>query len=135
MRLPAESGASRLAISPWMWNSGMITSPQSPGASFSVVRMFRAEAAMLRWDRGTSFGREVVPEVCRISAMSSACANPPGALAPGSFGAEASSNAPAPSPGVGFSSSTLMPSLAATESAGDWLPCSMIRAFACRSDR
>src|SRR5213079_1051392 len=52
-RLPAASGASKLAISPWMWNSGMTMSPQSSGASWSVEAMFRAEAVMFRWDNGT----------------------------------------------------------------------------------
>src|SRR5262249_51646390 len=62
-RLPAASGASRLAMSPWIWNSGMMVSPQSSGTSLSVAPMVRAEVQMFLWDRGTIFGREVVPEV------------------------------------------------------------------------
>ena len=33
--------------------------------------MLRAEVQMLAWVSGTIFGREVVPEVCRMSATSS----------------------------------------------------------------
>ena len=32
--------------------------------------MLRAEVQMLAWVSGTIFGREVVPEVCRMSATS-----------------------------------------------------------------
>ena len=39
--------------------------------------MLWAEATTLRWVSGTSFGREVVPEVCSKSATSPACAKPP----------------------------------------------------------
>ena len=44
---------------------------RSLGVSPSVSRMFFAEAAMFAPDSGTIFGREVVPEVWRTSAMSS----------------------------------------------------------------
>src|SRR4051812_31270652 len=74
---PAESGASRPAIKPWMWNSGMITSPTSLGPSPSVLITLNAEAHTLRWLSGTILGRDVVPEVCRINAMSSGWAGPP----------------------------------------------------------
>ena len=44
---------------------------RSAGVSASVVRMWRAEAARLRWSSGTILGREVVPEVCSTRASSS----------------------------------------------------------------
>ena len=49
---------------------------RSLGVSPSVSRMFFAEAAMFAPDSGTIFGREVVPEVWRTSAMSPAAAGP-----------------------------------------------------------
>jgi hypothetical protein len=61
---PADSGASTPAMRPWMWNSGMMLSPQSAALKRSVSRMLVAEAQRLRCDSGTIFGREVVPEVC-----------------------------------------------------------------------
>ena len=48
--------------------------------------MLRAEAQMLRCDSGTIFGRDVVPEVCRTSAMSSGSA---GAVPPAAAGSRA----------------------------------------------
>ena len=55
---------------------------------------------MLRWVSGTIFGREVVPEVCRISATSSALgrARARGAAARPS---PTSANAPAPPFAIG----------------------------------
>ena len=56
--------------------------------------MFSAVAQTLRWSRGTSLGREVVPEVWRRRAMSSGVAMPPwAAVAP--VGAVAKSKVPA----------------------------------------
>src|SRR5213078_1090567 len=68
---PAESGAESAAMRPWIWKSGMITRPRSFGVSASVLRMFEADAAMFLCARGTIFGRDVVPDVCNTSAMSS----------------------------------------------------------------
>ena len=45
---------------------------QSSGVRSSEALTFRAEAATLACSRGTILGREVVPEVCRIRAVSSA---------------------------------------------------------------
>ena len=73
-RLPAASGASTPAISPWMWNSGMMFSPQSAGPKASVRAICCADAARLRCDSGTIFGREVVPEVCSSIETSSGSA-------------------------------------------------------------
>ena len=55
---------------------------------------------MLRWVSGTIFGREVVPDVCRISATSSASAEPR-AAAGGVPAPPQSRNAPAPAVGLG----------------------------------
>ena len=71
---PADSGASSEAIKPWMWNSGMIDRLRSPGVSASVCLTFLADAHTLRWASGTIFGRDVVPDVCSTSAMSSGSA-------------------------------------------------------------
>ena len=60
---PADSGVSTPAIRPWMWNSGMMFRPRSPGVKPSVRAMCWAEAQRLACDSGTIFGREVVPEV------------------------------------------------------------------------
>jgi len=51
-------------------------SPRSEAVNAKVCRTLRAEAHTLRCASGTIFGREVVPEVCRTSAMSSADAGP-----------------------------------------------------------
>jgi len=70
-----EAPAARLdeiaASRPWMWNSGIMFMQRSAGVSASEAPMWRAEAATLRCSSGTILGREVVPEVCRISATSS----------------------------------------------------------------
>src|SRR5205823_4687810 len=68
---PAASDESVAAISPWMWNSGMMFMQRSAGVSASVWLMWRAEAVRLLWLSGTCFGREVVPEVWSTSAISS----------------------------------------------------------------
>ncbi len=68
---PAESEDETAAIRPWMWNSGITLRQRSCGVSASVAAMCRAEAAMLDCSSGTTLGRDVVPEVCRISATSS----------------------------------------------------------------
>jgi hypothetical protein len=78
---PAASGASTPAIRPWMWNSGMMFSPQSVAVNCSVLRMLLADAARLPCDSGTILGREVVPEVCSTIDTSSICAYPPFGLA------------------------------------------------------
>ena len=67
---PAESGARMPAMSPWIWNSGMMLTPRSCAVKASAVRMLRAEAQTFRCERGTILGREVVPEVWSTRAMS-----------------------------------------------------------------
>ena len=54
-----------------MWNSGMTFRQRSSAVSASEVLILPAEAATLAWVSGTILGRDVVPDVCRISAMSS----------------------------------------------------------------
>ena len=79
---PAESGASTPAIRPWMWNSGMMFRPTSVGRERERgARCCGPRRDRLRCESGTIFGREVVPEVCRTSAMSSALGEPPFAAA------------------------------------------------------
>ena len=45
---------------------------RSAGDNFKEVCMCSADAATLDCNRGTILGRDVVPDVCNISAMSSA---------------------------------------------------------------
>ena len=99
-----------------------------------VRRMFAAVAHTLRWSSGTIFGREVVPEVWRTSAMSSGPAMPPrGAGAPpGSF---TNWNVPAGSSLFALISSTGTPSAAAAARAGVSSPSMSTTAFALKSDR
>jgi len=130
---PRESGAERPAISPWMWNKGITLSARSLAESSSVVAMLRAEAQMLAWASGTIFGREVVPEVCRMRATSPGSAGPGLPAAPAA--APDSRNAPAPACGSGASAMTATPSFSAARSAGVSLPASTISAFALRSSR
>src|SRR5690606_6751200 len=73
---PADRLDATAAIRPWMWNSGMMLRQRSSGVSAKVSRMLRAVAQMLRWLSGTVLGRDVVPEVCSTSAMSSVPAWP-----------------------------------------------------------
>jgi len=54
----------------------MMLSPRSAAAKATVRLTLRAEAQTLRWESGTIFGRDVVPEVCSTSAVSSAATAP-----------------------------------------------------------
>ena len=67
---PPASDASRAATRPWMWNSGMTLRHRSVGSSPRASATFRAERQSLPCVRGTSLGRDVVPDVCRRSATS-----------------------------------------------------------------
>ena len=99
-----------------------------------LARMFIADAQTLRCDRGTIFGRDVVPEVCSTRAMSSGSGVRPAAGAPGA--PEVSSeNEPAPDDGRGTSARMATPSRFATSTAGDALPASTMSALARRSVR
>ena len=131
-RPPAESGASTPAMSPWMWNSGMMLRPQSEADRASVSAMLPAETLTLRCDSGTILGRDVVPDVCRISAISCGCAGP---FAQSPVPSASSRNVPAPCSGVGTRVTRRIPSLAATAMAGEVLPVSTTSALALRSER
>src|SRR5271165_741660 len=128
---PRDSGAKSPAISPWMWNSGMMLRPRSAAAKARLAAMLPADFVTLACDSGTIFGRDVVPEVWRISATSSAAARPGRAAAP--FTAPESENAPAPRVGSGVSVNTATPSFFAASIAGDALPASTTSAPALRS--
>src|SRR5271165_3803425 len=128
---PRDSGAKSPAISPWMWNSGMMLRPRSAAVKERLVAMLSADFVTLACDSGTIFGRDVVPEVCRISATSSAAARPGRAAGP--LASPDSENAPAPRDGAGVSVNTAMPSFFAASSAGDGLPASTTSALALRS--
>ena len=130
---PAEIEDSVAAISPWMWNSGMMLRHTSSGVSASVVAMWCAEAVTLRWVSGTIFGRDVVPEVCSTSAMSSACAVPGCAAVPDSGVTGSRVNDPAGAPGTSSTSGT--PARAAASRAGVSAPRSTSIARGFRSDR
>src|SRR5689334_4528416 len=69
---PARIEEVKAPISPWIWNSGMITRQRSAGVSARQVEMLRAEASRFFCASGTILGREVVPEVCSTRAPSSA---------------------------------------------------------------
>ena len=60
---PARREARRAVTRPWMWKSGMTFRHRSDGSSRSVSATFRAETASWRCVSGTSFGRDVVPDV------------------------------------------------------------------------
>jgi hypothetical protein len=119
-----------------MWNSGMILSPRSEAVSAKVCRTLRAEALTLRWASGTIFGREVVPDVCRTSAMSSAVAGPwRGGSDAACPLANTSVKLPAPRSCVVATRAIGTPSLLATSMAGDALSCSTISSLAFKSVR
>src|SRR6185437_4893149 len=67
---PAPSELKVAAISPWIWNSGMMLRQRSAGVSESVAPMCRADAARFAVASGTILGRAVVPDVCSTSAIS-----------------------------------------------------------------
>src|SRR3984885_3087680 len=95
---PRESGAQRPAINPWIWNRGITLSALSLSKSSSEVAMLPAEVQILAWRSGTIFGREVVPDVCRMRATSCGSAGPGLAAAP--VDEPDSRNAPAPACGA-----------------------------------
>ena len=113
---PAASEADTAAISPWMWNSGMMLRQRSAGVSASDRRMLFAEAKTLDCKSGTIFGRDVVPDVWRISATSSS----PGAVLsqPPSFVCADSVKVPAGADGSKASRTTATPNFSAAGSAG-----------------
>ena len=116
-----------------MWNKGITLRARSLAESSSEAAMLRAEVQMLACVSGTIFGREVVPDVCRMSATSSASAGPGRAAAP--IAEPERRNGPAPASGSGVSVMSLTPSFSAARIAGDVLPASTINALALMSSR
>jgi len=90
---------------------------RSAGRSSSVRRMFSAEAARFDWSSGTIFGRDVVPEVCRISATSPAPGSPAraGAALPSAWRVKAPAGPLPP-----LRRRILSPNFAAAARAGPW---------------
>ena len=96
--------------------------------------MLRADAQTLRCASGTIFGRDVVPDVCSTSAMSSGVTSglvPDGAASV----ANSSVNVPAPRSGCGTSRAIGTPSRVATSTDGESLPLATISSFARKSVR
>ena len=67
---PRSSDDRTAAIRPWIWNSGMTFRQQSCGVSASEAAILTADWQRLAWVSGTILGLDVVPEVCRTSAVS-----------------------------------------------------------------
>ena len=113
---PADSEAVTAAIRPWIWNSGITLRQRSSGVSASEVATLCADAARLAWLSGTSFGRDVVPEVWSSRAMSPSSAGP--VVAAGPTAGPSMAKRPAGSPASKERRSTAMPSFSATAIAG-----------------
>ena len=113
---PAASEPATAAIRPWIWKSGMMLRQRSSGVSASAAATLWAEAARLAWLSGTSLGREVVPDVCSRSAMSSSLATPVATAGP--TDGPSIEKVPAGSLASKVSRRTAMPSLSATAIAG-----------------
>jgi hypothetical protein len=94
---PAAREVRTAAINPWIWNSGMMLRQRSSGTRPSVSPIWRADASRFLWLRGTSFGRDVVPEVWRRRAMSSGSAKPVATEGPSAFASMVKDPAGAPS--------------------------------------
>ena len=132
---PAPSDDSVAAISPWMWNSGMMLRQRSAGVSASAAPMWRAEAARFAVDKGTIFGRAVVPDVWSTRAISLASLGPVLAAFAG-FSAETSRvKLPAGPPSVGTSSTIGTPTFSAIARTGLSMPFCTTHALGFRSSR
>ena len=117
-----------------MWKSGITFRQRSPAVSASDSTMFPADTARLRWLSGTSFGREVVPEVCSSSATSSGATSSGAARAGRAGVAAASLGRRLRPPGSLSSASRSTPAAAAAWACGA-SPGRVISAFAPRSSR
>ncbi len=113
---PAASDDITAATSPWMWNSGMMLRQRSSAVRDSVRPMLAADAARLAWVSGTSFGRDVVPDVWSRSAMSPGSASAAGAGAP--TAALSMRKVPAGPPASGTRRKTSRPRRVATSTLG-----------------
>ena len=132
---PAAIDDSVAAISPWMWNSGMMFMQRSAGVSASDSAMWRADAARFAVDSGTILGRAVVPEVCSTSAISPST-EMPGLAAFAGLRAETSRvNRPAGPSSAGTSSMIGTPTFPAIARTGLSMPFCTITALGFRSSR
>ena len=126
---PFDMLVARTAISPWIWNSGMMFRQWSLSVSSRLAAILRADAMILRCISGTTLGRDVVPDVCRTSASLSAPAGVASASASNSLKAPAGSLSPTTASTTGIDSA-----LAAART-GFSLPASTMTSFGARSSR
>src|ERR1700722_2119696 len=99
---PAASDVITVAMRPWPWNSGSTFRQRSASLNLSAATALKAEVQILVCVSGTIFGRDVVPDVNKNSAM---VPGPIGSDAASPAAAPASVNRPAASP-VGVRSNT-----------------------------
>src|SRR5579864_5597645 len=125
---PAASDVITVAMRPWPWNSGSTLRQRSASLSCSAATALKADAQILACVSGTIFGRDVVPDVNKKSAVA------PGPIGSddGSPAVPASVNRPAAS-GVGARSKTGTPCAGATRRAGESTPAATISARGFRS--
>src|SRR5580658_6888485 len=112
---PAASDVITVAMRPWPWNSGSTFRQRSASLSCSAATALQAEVQILACVSGTIFGRDVVPDVNKNSAMAP---GPTGSGDGAPAAVPASVNRPAASP-VGVSSSTGKSRACATRRAGE----------------
>ena len=118
---PAANAAMSPEMRPCPWNSGSTFSNRSSGASPKTAPTLYAERHTLACVSGTSFGRDVVPEVNNMNASSVLEADPAPMAVP-RVAEQARPNAPAPSPGRGDKSMTGMLRLYATPRLAESMP-------------
>ena len=66
---PAASDVITVAMRPWPWNSGNTFKQRSASLSCNAATALKAEVQILICVNGTIFGRDVVPDVNKNSAM------------------------------------------------------------------
>src|SRR5258708_17598830 len=121
---PAASDVITVAMRPGPWNSGSTFRQRSASLSCNAATALNADVQILPWVSGTIFGRDVVPDVNKNSAV-----------APGPIGSDDGSpaavppsvNRPAASP-VGAQSKAGTPRACATRRAGPSMPARTISA-------
>src|SRR5580700_70029 len=121
---PAASDVITVAIRPWPWNSGSTFRQRSASLNCSAATALKAEVQILAWVSGTIFGRDVVPDVNKSSAVAP---GPSGSDDGSPAAAPASVNRPAASP-VGVRSNTGTPRARATRRAAPSTPAGTINA-------
>ncbi len=108
----ARDRRSSAPISPCPWNNGITLRQRSAGPSARSLAIRRADAVTFACVSGTTFGRAVVPDVCRTNAWS--CGALRGPIAKSSPVSASMWNSPAPSEASLSISSTPMPDSSAT---------------------